>query len=79
MVNKINLYLGKNIHGKYTKKPSLLACMILLLLIFVTISGYAWDTCHFGLVDDPYPGECNRHVDLDNDNICDISQSSSED
>jgi hypothetical protein len=29
--------------------------------------------CPFGLVNDPYPGECRRYVDLDGDGICDLS------
>jgi hypothetical protein len=30
--------------------------------------------CPFGLVDDPYPGECGRYIDENNDGICDLSQ-----
>jgi len=33
--------------------------------------------CPFGVVDDPYPGSCNLYVDSDNNQICDIGQSSS--
>ncbi len=29
--------------------------------------------CPFGLVNDPYPGECPRFTDLDGDSICDYS------
>lgn len=39
----------------------------------------AWDDCPKGLVDDPYPGECSRYVDTDNDGICDHSQPAPED
>ncbi len=31
--------------------------------------------CPFGLLNDPYPGECNLYVDADKDGICDLSQS----
>jgi len=61
------------------RKPFLLICMILLLLIFNTVSAYSWDNCPFGLEDDPYPGECNRYVDSDGDGICDLSQPAPED
>jgi hypothetical protein len=30
--------------------------------------------CPYGLVDDPYPGECNLYIDTDGDGICDLSQ-----
>jgi|AntAceMinimDraft_15_1070371.scaffolds.fasta_scaffold06750_4 hypothetical protein len=61
------------------RKPFLLICMILLLLIFNTVSAYSWDNCPFGLEDDPYPGECNRYIDSDGDGICDLSQPAPED
>lgn len=35
----------------------------------------AWDDCPLGLTNDPYPGECRRYVDTNNDGICDRSQS----
>jgi hypothetical protein len=33
--------------------------------------------CPYGESDDPYPGKCHRYVDLDQDGICDLSQSAS--
>jgi hypothetical protein len=30
--------------------------------------------CPFGLVNDPYPGQCRRYVDQDGDGICDLSE-----
>lgn len=35
----------------------------------------AWEDCPFGLINDPYPGECVCYIDTDNDGICDLSQS----
>jgi len=32
-----------------------------------------WVACPFGLVDDPYPGRCRRHVDSNGDGLCDYS------
>ena len=31
--------------------------------------------CPYGLVNDPYPGNCSRYIDLNGDRICDLSQS----
>ena len=30
--------------------------------------------CPYGLVNDPYPGECRRYVDLNGNGICDLSE-----
>ena len=30
--------------------------------------------CPFGRVNDPYPGECGRYTDGNNDGVCDLSQ-----
>jgi len=30
--------------------------------------------CPFGLLNDPYPGQCHLYVDTDGDGICDLSQ-----
>ena len=35
----------------------------------------AWNNCPYGLVNDPYPGECRRYADANGDGICDLSQS----
>ena len=55
---------------KYIK----LLTIILILVVFNSISIYAWDNCPFGFEDDPYPGECKRYIDTDGDGICDLSQ-----
>ena len=34
--------------------------------------------CPFGLVDDPYPGQCARYVDEDDNGLCDLSESNDE-
>ncbi|XOU95002.1 MAG: hypothetical protein ACNFW9_02955 [Candidatus Kerfeldbacteria bacterium] len=57
--------------------------VVSLVILFSIFSGVtevlAWDDCPFGLVDDPYPGECPRYVDTDNDGLCDHSQLAPED
>lgn len=35
---------------------------------------HTWDSCPFGLSNDPYPGECGRYIDTNQDGICDLSQ-----
>jgi len=47
---------------------------VLLLLLLLPATVFAWDDCPFGNVNDTYPGDCNRYIDTDNDGICDYSQ-----
>ena len=35
-------------------------------------------SCPYGLVNDPYPGQCPRFTDLNGDGICDLSQSTTD-
>ena len=56
------------------RKYITLLTIIFILVVFNSISIYAWDNCPFGLEDDPYPGECKRYIDTDGDGICDLSQ-----
>lgn len=63
---------------RFRKYISLLT-IIFILVVFNSISIYAWDNCPFGLEDDPYPGECKRYIDTDGDGICDLSQLAPED
>jgi hypothetical protein len=51
----------------------------LLLLISIPTITSAWDDCPYGEVNCPYPGDCNRYIDTDNDKICDRSQPAPED
>ncbi len=54
--------------------------IILALLVFVLLIPYlafAQEVdCPYGLVNDPAPGRCSRYVDLNNNNICDLSEPS---
>jgi hypothetical protein len=40
-----------------------------------TMSGACAGGCPYGLVNDPYPGQCSRYIDINGDGICDLSQS----
>ena len=51
---------------------------VLILIIFLTpIAVYAWNDCPYGLVNDPFPGQCPRYEDTNQDGVCDHSQSPS--
>ena len=50
-----------------------------LIIVVSSTTALAWDDCPKGLVDDPYPGECSKYIDTDNDGICDHSQLAPED
>ena len=47
---------------------------ILLLLISIPTTILAWDNCPYSEINCPAPGDCNRYIDIDNDEICDRSQ-----
>jgi hypothetical protein len=34
--------------------------------------------CPYGKVNDPYPGDCHRYVDLNGNGLCDLSESAAE-
>jgi hypothetical protein len=41
-----------------------------------TMSGACAAGCPYGLVNDPYPGQCPRYIDVTGNGICDLSQAS---
>ncbi len=45
------------------------------LIAASSMQGSCAGGCPYGLVSDPYPGQCSRYVDLNGDGICDLSQS----
>jgi hypothetical protein len=45
------------------------------LIAASTMSGACAGGCPYGLVNDPYPGQCSHYIDIDGDGICDLSQS----
>jgi len=51
---------------------------ILIAALFFFLAAYpanAWDDCPLGITDDPYPGECPRYIDTNDDGYCDHGQS----
>lgn len=51
--------------------------MVILITLLTPIAVYAWNDCPYGTVDDPYPGQCPRYVDTNQNKICDHSESPS--
>lgn len=51
----------------------------LFILALIPLAALAWDDCPYNEVDCPSPGDCDRYVDIDNDEICDRSQLTPED
>lgn len=51
--------------------------VVLLIVLLTPIAVYAWNDCPYGLLNDPYPGQCPRYLDTNQDNICDHSESPS--
>jgi hypothetical protein len=69
-------------YHKAVEKVKVFAVLVVaIFLSFFMMSGtiWAWDDCVKGMVDDPYPGECARYIDTDDDGICDHSQLAPED
>ena len=60
----------------YTK---ILITLLLYIFILKPFPVYAWDDCPKGIVNDPYPGDCARYIDTDNNGICDHSEPAPED
>jgi hypothetical protein len=52
------------------KMKYVMAAFVLLFALQV----YSWEDCPLDLVNDPYPGECGRYIDTNQDAICDLSQ-----
>ena len=56
-------------------KERLIGALCTIPLIAATsMSGSCAVSCPYGLVNDPYPGQCPRYTDLNGDGICDFSQ-----
>lgn len=51
--------------------------VVLLIALLTPIAVYAWNDCPYGLLNDPYPGQCPRYLDTNQNNICDHSESPS--
>jgi hypothetical protein len=39
------------------------------------VAVFAWNNCPYGVIDDPFPGQCPRYIDTNNNGFCDLSES----
>lgn len=51
--------------------------MVILIALLTPIAVYAWNDCPYGTVNDPFPGQCPRFIDTNQNGICDHSESPS--
>ena len=48
--------------------------VVLLIVLLTPIAVYAWNDCPYGLLNDPFPGQCRHYIDSGGDGLCDLSQ-----
>ncbi|EKQ53700.1 MAG: hypothetical protein B655_1190 [Methanobacterium sp. Maddingley MBC34] len=56
------------------KQKLLVAGSTIPFLAASTMSSSCATTCPYGMVNDPFPGQCSRYMDIGGDGICDFSQ-----
>jgi hypothetical protein len=56
------------------KQQIIAAAATVPIIAASTMSGACAGGCPYGLVNDPYPGQCPRYTDISGDGICDLSQ-----
>ncbi len=56
------------------KQKLLAAVSTIPIVAATTMSGSCATSCPYGMVNDPYPGQCSRYTDITGDGICDLSQ-----
>jgi len=79
MKNKITSTLSKAkiisaIKNISMKQKLFTAVSTIPLIVVTNMSGSCATTCPYGMVDDPYPGQCPRYTDIIGEGICDLSQ-----
>ena len=61
--------------AKIPMKQKLVAAVSTIPFIAAaTMSGSCATSCPYGIINDPYPGQCPRYLDINGDGICDLSQ-----
>lgn len=56
------------------KEKLLVAASTIPFIAASTVSTSCATACPYGMVNDPFPGQCSRYIDLDGDGMCDLSQ-----
>jgi len=64
-------WVKEKLHGN---EKIISAAVTIPIIAAGTMSGACAAGCPYGLVNDPYPGQCPRYIDVTGDGICDLSQ-----
>ncbi len=56
------------------KQKLITAVSTIPFIATTTMSGSCATSCPYGMINDPYPGQCPRYIDITGDGICDLSQ-----
>jgi hypothetical protein len=56
------------------KQKLLAAVSTIPFIAATTMSGSCATSCPYGMINDPYPGQCPRYTDITGEGICDLSQ-----
>ena len=64
--------LDKNI--SLNKQKIIGAVATVPLIATSAMTGVCAGGCPYGLINDPFPGQCSRYIDVNGDGICDLSQ-----
>ena len=79
MKKKISAFLSKEkiisaIENIPMKQKLITAVSTIPFIAATTMSGSCATSCPYGMINDPYPGQCPRYIDITGDGICDLSQ-----
>lgn len=66
--------MKKQLYNILRNKKVVNAALAIPAIAVGSMSGSCAAGCPYGLVNDPYPGQCPRYTDLNGDGICDLSQ-----
>jgi len=75
MTSTLSLENINSVWAKIPMKQKLLAALSTIPFIALgSMSTSCATTCPYGMVNDPYPGQCPRYMDVGGDGFCDFSQ-----
>lgn len=70
------IHLKQSINQRISpnKQKIIGALGVIPFIVASSMQGACAGGCPYGMVNDPFPGNCSRYVDLNGDGICDLSQ-----
>lgn len=75
LVSKLSKENIKLVLAKIPAKHKLFAALSTIPFIATsTVSTSCATTCPYGMLNDPFPGQCSRYMDISGDGFCDLSQ-----